>query len=298
MENVVAVKGLVKRYGDVVAVDGISLEVRRGEIFGLLGPNGAGKTTTIRILMEILVPDEGEVRVLGRVPAEAKDRVGYLPEERGLYRNDRVLDVLVYLAALKGMRRDVAADRAMRLLERMELEEWVRRRVRELSRGMQQRLQLLASVVHDPEVLILDEPFQGLDPVNVDRVKRFIAELREQGKTILLSSHQMNLVEVLCDRIALIHRGRVVVYGALDEVKAQFARNTIRLKASEVPVDLPGVVGMEEENGARLLSLAEGVDPQEILRALVERGVEVRAFEVAPAPLDEIFVRVVQEEVA
>jgi ABC-2 type transport system ATP-binding protein len=293
---IIQVENLVKRYGDFVAVDNLSFEVERGEIFGLLGPNGAGKTTTIRVIMDILKPDVGGVMVLGQPPGRAKGRVGYLPEERGLYRNLKVLDTLVYLAELKGVSRPVARERATSLLERMQLEDWAARKVKDLSQGMQQRLQLVASLVHDPEVLFLDEPFQGLDPVNVERVKGFVAEQHRGGKTIVLSSHQMNLVEALCDRILLIHRGRAVLYGPLAEIKREYAPNTIRVRVSRAPADLPGVVEVEPDDGAFNLALAEGTQPQEVLRALLDRDVEIRAFEVSPVPLEDIFVAVVSGE--
>jgi len=218
----------VKRYGDVVAVDDLSFEVEQGEIFGLLGPNGAGKTTTIRVVMDILTPDAGTVAVLGRPPGLAKGQVGYLPEERGLYRNLKVLDTLIYLAELKGVARRAARERALTLLERIRLEDWASRKVKDLSQGMQQRLQFVASLIHDPQVIFLDEPFQGLDPVNVERIKDFVAELHREGKTIVLSSHQMNLVEVLCDRILLINRGRAVLYGPLAQIKREYAPNAMR----------------------------------------------------------------------
>ena len=293
---IIQVQGLVKRYGDVVAVDHLSFEVEQGEIFGLLGPNGAGKTTTIRVVMDILQPDEGTVQVLGQPPGQANARVGYLPEERGLYRNLKVLDNLVYLAELKGVSRSSARGRAMHLLERIQLEEWASRKVRDLSQGMQQRLQFVASLVHDPEVLFLDEPFQGLDPVNVERIKEFMAELHREGKTIILSTHQMSMVEALCDRILLIHQGRAVLYGPLAEIKQQYAPHAVRVRAPLIPSDLPGVVGVEPDDGAFNLALAEGARPQEVLRALLDRDVEVQAFEVAPVPLEDIFVAVVGGE--
>ena len=293
---IIQVQILVKRYGDFVAVDNLSFEVEQGEIFGLLGPNGAGKTTTIRVIMDILSPDAGSVTVLGQPPARAKGRVGYLPEERGLYRNLKVLDTLVYLAELKGVSRSAARERATSLLERMQLEEWAARKVKDLSQGMQQRLQLIASLVHDPEVLFLDEPFQGLDPVNAERVKDFVNEQHREGKTIVLSSHQMNLVEALCDRILLIDRGQAVLYGSLAEIKREYAPNTIRVRVSHVPADLPGVVEVEPDDGAFNLGLAEGTPPQEVLRALLDRDVEIRAFEVSPVPLEDIFVAVVSDE--
>lgn len=293
---VIRVQDLVKRYGDVVAVDELSFAVERGELFGMLGPNGAGKTTSIRIIMDILQPDAGEVSVLGRRPGLVKDRVGYLPEERGLYRDLKVLDTLVYLAELKGVPRAEARTRAMALLERVQLDDWAERKVKDLSRGMQQRLQFIASIVHDPEVMILDEPFQGLDPVNTERLKGFVDELHAAGKTIVLSTHQMNLVEALCDRILLIHQGRAVLYGPLAAIKEEYAPNAVRVRTFDGLPELPGVMAVEPDDGAFNLTLAEGVSPQDVLRALVERGVEVRAFEVAPVPLEDIFVDVVSGE--
>jgi ABC-2 type transport system ATP-binding protein len=293
---IIQVCDLAKRYGDVVAVDRLSFEVAQGEIFGLLGPNGAGKTTTIRVVMDILNPDAGSVMVLGQPPGLAKGRVGYLPEERGLYRNLKVLDTLVYLAELKGVPRPAARERAMSLLERIQLEDWAARKVRDLSQGMQQRLQFVASLTHDPQVLFLDEPFQGLDPVNAERIKGFIADLQREGKTIVLSTHQMNRVEALCDRILLINQGRAVLYGPLAEIKREYAPNAIRVRATHVPPDLPGVVEVEPDDGAFNLALAEGAGPQEVLRALLERDVEVQAFEVAPVPLEDIFVAAVSGE--
>jgi ABC-2 type transport system ATP-binding protein len=295
---IIQVQNLVKRYGDVVAVDGLSFEVEQGELFGLLGPNGAGKTTSIRVMMDILQPDEGDVTILGQPPGRAKDRVGYLPEERGLYRNLKVLDTLVYLAELKGVPRAEARERGEALLERVRLEEWTDRKVKDLSRGMQQRLQFVASIVHDPQVMILDEPFQGLDPVNTERLKDFVGELHDAGKTIILSSHQMNLVEALCDRILLIDNGQAVLYGPLTVIKEQYAPNSVRVRATDLPSDLPGVVTLEPDDGAFNLTLAEEAGPQDVLRALVERGVEVRAFEVAPMPLEDIFVKAVSKEAA
>ncbi len=290
---ILQVHNLTKRFGDLVAVDDLSFEVEPGEVFGLLGPNGAGKTTTIRMILDIIPPDAGHITVLGGSPAVAQPRIGYLPEERGLYRNVRVLDMLVYLAELKGADRARARERAQEWLARMGLEDRASSKVKDLSRGMQQRLQVIAAVVHDPDLIFLDEPFQGLDPVNVERVKGVIADLRREGKTVVLSTHQMNLVEVLCDRILLVNRGRAVLYGPLADIKRQFAPHAVRVRAPELPSDLPGVVAVEPKDGAYDLSLAEGTAPRQVLRALLDRGVDVQAFEVAPVPLEEIFVRVV-----
>ncbi len=289
------VRNLTKRYDGFTAVDDLSFQVYQGEVFGMLGPNGAGKTTTIRIVMDILKPDAGTVTVLGRPPGTARARIGYLPEERGLYRDLKVLDVLVYLAELKGTPRDTAHQRALTWLERVDLADWAARKVKDLSRGMQQKLQFVASLVHDPELLILDEPFQGLDPVNVALLKELIRELQGEGKTMVLSAHQMNLVEALCDRILLINRGKSVLYGPLDEIKRRHAPRAVRLRTS-VPLEkLPGVARMEGHDGTFTLTLAD-TTPQALLQTLVERNIPVEAFEVASAPLEEIFIAVVEEK--
>lgn len=292
---------LVKRYGHLTAVDDLSFEVREGEIFGLLGPNGAGKTTTIRLALGILQPDSGRMNVLGKVPGQAKDQVGYLPEERGLFRNLGVRETLIYLAELKGRPRGWAERRANWLLEQVELAEWAERKVRDLSRGMQQRLQFIASVVHDPVLIFLDEPFQGQDPINVDRMRALISELRCQGKAIVLSSHQMNLVETLCDRILLINRGRAVLYGSLADIKKQYAPNVICVRAPSIPEDAAssGIAEIEQSefpDGKMFrLTLAEGVEPRTVLRWMIERGVPIQAFEVASAPLADIFIAAVRD---
>ncbi len=294
-EPVVDVRRLTKSYGDFVAVRNLSFAVYPGEIFGLLGPNGAGKTTTIRILMDIYAADQGQVQVLGQHPSRVRSRVGYLPEERGLYRNLKVMEVLVYLAALKGVPRSQARRHAEHWLARVELDGWAERKVKDLSRGMQQQLQFVASLVHDPELLVLDEPFQGLDPVNVERIKAILQELQAAGKTIMLSTHQMNLVEELCDRIVLIHRGTAVLYGDLDEIQRRHAPRRVRIRTTASLPDLPGVAQVERRGDTYLVELADGT-PQDLLRALVLQDVPILGFEVARVPLNEIFVAVVQGE--
>lgn len=295
MQPVLLIENLCKAYATVQAVSDVSLEVYPGEIFGLLGPNGAGKTTTIRIVMDILRADSGEVQILGQPPGAARERVGYLPEERGLYPNMRVLDLLVYLAELKGRPRAWARERARQLLARVALADWTRAKVKELSRGMQQKVQIVASLVHDPDLLILDEPFQGLDPINVQLVKEILAELQAQGKTIVLSTHQMNQVEALCTRIALINRGHLVLYGDLREIKRRYAPNTVRLHTSAQLPPLANVARMEHRNGTYFLELMPGTDPQEVLRSLVAANIPVDMFEIGTLPLEDIFVRVVKE---
>jgi ABC-2 type transport system ATP-binding protein len=290
------VERLRKQYATVVAVDDLSFEVGRGEIFGLLGPNGAGKTTTIRILMDILAADSGAVRVLGEPPGAARGRVGYLPEERGLYRTLRVTECLVYLATLKGMDRAAAERRAAALLERVDLAEWGKRKVEELSRGMQQKVQLLASLIHDPELVILDEPFQGLDPVNADMIRQLIRELRAEGKTIVLSAHEMSLVEMLCERIVLINHGRAVLDGPLAEIKRRFAPNAIEISPPLPLEGWPGVLSAEIHDGRQRVTLAPETRARDLLRAIFDRGLTVDQFARATASLDEIFVTVVRGE--
>jgi ABC-2 type transport system ATP-binding protein len=297
-EPAILIQKLRKVYSNVVAVDDLSLEVPRGEIFGLLGPNGAGKTTTIRVLMDITKPDAGQARVLGELPGQSRRRVGYLPEERGLYRSLRVIDCLGYLGELKGMSRSAARQRARQLLERVELAEWGRRKVDELSRGMQQKVQLIASIIHDPELVILDEPFQGLDPVNAEMVRELIRDLRAQGKTVVLSAHEMSLVEMLCERIALINHGRVVLDGRLDEIKQRFAPNAIEISPPLALDGWPGVLQATNVDGRQRqrITLAPGLQPRELLKQIVERGLPLDQFERATATLDEIFITVVKAD--
>ncbi len=295
MDNsIVQVDELYKAYASLIAVDHLKFEVHHGEIFGLLGPNGAGKTTTIRMLMDIIKPDAGTVRIFGQEPGAVRSRIGYLPEERGLYRGLRVSECLTYLGELKGMSHGAANKRAAELLARVELSEWGRHKVQELSRGMQQKVQLVASLVHDPDLVILDEPFQGLDPVNVELVKGLIRELREQGKTIVLSAHEMNQVEALCERIALINHGRAVLYGPLSEIKKQFSPNAIEIHPPLALEDWPGVARLETLDGKQRVYLSPSTSPRDFLKMLLDRGLFVDQFEMASMSLDEIFIQVVK----
>jgi ABC-2 type transport system ATP-binding protein len=273
-------------------VNGLSFTVEKGAVFGLLGPNGAGKTTTIRMVMDILRPDEGEVLVLGQPPAMARARVGYLPEERGLYGGQRLMETLVYFARLKGKSRREAESAARQWLERIGLADRAQSKVDALSRGMRQKVQLAASLVHDPELAILDEPFAGLDPVNVEVVKAEIRSLAAAGTTVVLSAHQMNLVEALCDRILLIHRGQSVLYGALDEIKREHASRSLRIRSASAVPDVPGTTRVRERDGTVTLAL-EQASPREVLAHLVAAGIDIEAFEVATAPLDELFLQAV-----
>jgi ABC-2 type transport system ATP-binding protein len=287
---------LTKRFDGLVAVDRLDMEVERGEIFGLLGPNGAGKTTTIRMLLDIIKPDEGSIRLLGHPPGrEAQERIGYLPEERGLYRNLKLLECLTYLAVLKGMDRKLVRKRAETLLEQVGLGGEGGNKVKTLSKGMQQKAQLVATLVHDPELVILDEPFLGLDPISTEQVKELIWDLRERGKTVVLSTHMMNQVERMCDRILLINEGRRVLYGPLEEIKARYAQHAVLVRC-QGPLDgLVGARRIEQRERDRLIILEDDASPQDILRQLVEREIPVQRFEVATPPLEEIFIQVVEE---
>ncbi len=295
MTPVVEIQHLVKRYGDFTAVNGIDLTVSEGRIFALLGPNGAGKTSTIRVLMGILFPDEGEVRLLGKPPREVRHLVGYLPEERGLYRDARLLELLEYLGVLKGLQPATARRQALIWLERFGLGDWAHRKVHELSHGMQQKAQLVAALLHDPPVLVFDEPFQGLDPVNVQLVKAFIGELREQGKTVLLSSHQLVHVETLADEVALIHQGRLVAQGSLETLRRRFARGEVAIRLAEqapLPEGLP-VEHITQRNGTWHMLPKPGVSPRHILQHLVDTGVPVEHFTLVYPSLEDIFLQAV-----
>jgi ABC-2 type transport system ATP-binding protein len=291
----VVVEHLSKSFGNARAVEDVSFEVEPGQVFGLLGPNGAGKTTTIRIMLDIFKPDSGRVEILGGAPDKMlKDRIGYLPEERGLYK-DVVLDqVLVYLATLKGLSDGEAKSRLAPWLERMDLYEHRHKKVQELSKGMQQKAQLIAALLHEPDLVVVDEPFAGLDPVNTRLIKEIIGEQVTAGGTVIMSTHQMHEVEALCDRIVLIDHGRTVLYGRVDDIKRDFSANAVVLQAEGDLSGLPRVLEARQEDGEWHLSLETGADPQEVLRALAARpGVRVRSFELAEPSLDDIFITVV-----
>jgi len=296
MDTIAEVRGVSKRFGSLTAVDQVSFKVVEKEILGLVGPNGSGKTTTIRMLLDILPPDEGECFLLGKPPDDdSRHRVGYLPEERGLYRELRVMEMLEYLAALKGLPR--SDGRAEALLRRVGLWEHRNKKTGELSRGMLQLVQFIASIQHRPRLAVLDEPFSGLDPVNVRLLTELVLGLREEGTAFILSTHQMNMVEELCDRVAMVHRGRLVLYGTLQQVKAPFQSNLVFVVVSGPLPALRGVARTQRERDGWLLALEAGVSPRAVLSQMVEREIEVLRFEVASLPLEEIFVRVVSGEV-
>jgi len=287
---------LRKDFDAVRAVDGVTFAVRRGEIFGLLGPNGAGKSTTIRMVLRILLPDGGQVLYDGRpfTPA-VRDAVGYLPEERGLYRKNRLLDTILYFAELRGMERGAAKAAALRWLQRLGLLAAADRRVEELSKGNQQKVQFITAVLHDPVLVVLDEPFSGLDPVNQVLFKDIFLELKQRGKAVIFSTHQMEQAEKLCDRFALIHRGKVVLEGTVHEVKRAHGANTVHLDFNGdggFMAALPGVRRALLYPNTAELELDADASPQRVLAAAMER-LEVRRFEVQEPSLHSIFLQAV-----
>ncbi|MBN2386900.1 MAG: ATP-binding cassette domain-containing protein [Anaerolineales bacterium] len=293
----VEISHVTKAFGTVKAVDDASFSIEKGELFGLLGPNGAGKTTCIRCMLDIFKPDAGTVVILGGPMSEAKkDRIGYMPEERGLYQDIPLERCLAYLGSLKGLSQAEVKKRSEGYLERFDLAAHKAKKVKELSKGMQQKAQIIATLLHQPELLIVDEPFSGLDPVNTQMVKDLLREQREQGVTVVLCSHQMNLVEELCDRIVLIDRGKVMLYGTLDEIRRQFSGHAVLVKSGAPLPALPGVERVEPVNGSYKLHLHTGARPQEILKMLVAKGVPLERFEISLPDLDEIFIRIVQGE--
>lgn len=294
MGPALSIQGLHKRFGSTTALDGVDLEVQAGEIFGLLGPNGAGKSTLIRIVMDVLRADRGQVLLEGAaVQRAALDRVGYLPEERGLYTKQKVLDVLVYLGMLKGLPRAEARSRSLGWLSRMQLEHTAGWRVERLSKGMSQKVQIASALLPEPEICVLDEPFSGLDPVNLRLVRDLIRARRDAGRTTVLSTHQMNEVEGLCDRIALIDHGRVLVYGTVSDVRRDHSLPQFLVRTSSEPPGLPGVSTSRRTDGLWLLELKTFREPSDLLAELIERGARVELFEPVLTSLEEIFVRVV-----
>jgi ABC-2 type transport system ATP-binding protein len=292
----VEVSHITKSYADKTAVDDLSFSVNQGEIFGLIGPNGAGKTTTIRMMMDIIKPDSGGVTIFGEKLGEAtKNRLGYLPEERGLYKKLRVLDTIVYLASLKGMDRPDAIEKAGRLLDRLGMSPNRNKKIEELSKGMGQVIQFIVTIVHDPRLVVLDEPFGSLDPVNTELLKDQVLDLRNRGKAVILSTHQMNQVEELCDRILMINRGKAVLYGNLAEIKSKYQDNAVMLDYKGELGEIPGVTIRQTRKNHVELVLDDKTTPQRVLEALVGRGIEVKRFEIATPPLNEIFIKVAGE---
>ena len=291
--DAISLEGVTKSYDAVTAVSGVSLRVRQGSILGLLGPNGAGKTTTIRMVMNILVPDEGSIHVFGEpVSDKTREAVGYLPEERGLYPRMQVRAVIVFLASLRGMPEAEARRRADEWLERFELKDWADKEVRDLSKGMQQKVQFIAAVLHEPRLVILDEPFSGLDPVNATTVKDVMLEMRDRGTTVVLSTHRMEQVERMCDSICLIDKGRNVLDGELRAIKQSYGKNTVQIEftGSDSFLSHPAVASVNRFGSGAEAKLNPGGNPQEILKAALQSGAQVTRFELLEPSLNEIFI--------
>jgi len=294
--NTVEASQISKSFKGIKVVEDVSFTIGQGEVFGMVGPNGAGKTTTIRMLMDIIKPDSGEIKILGEPINEGiKNRIGYLPEERGLYRKLTVSESLSYLAALKNMKRRLARERAEELLKRVNMLPHKDKKTQELSHGMGQLIQFIVTILHDPELVVFDEPFAALDPVNTQLLKELILELRSQGKSVILSTHMMNQVEELCDRILMINKGRAVLYGSLSEIKSRYRNNSVFLECDRLPEGLPGVVGNKNHMKYMELFLDGRTLPQEVLSTLISKGVKVDRFEVSTPSLNEVFIQVVKE---
>lgn len=288
-----------KSFGDFVAVSDLSLQVRPGRVFGLIGPNGAGKTTTIRMIVNITAPDSGRVELFGQTMSTAmQDRIGYLPEERGLYKRMKIGEQLRFFAELKDLRGAEAEKRIDVWLKKLDLFSWKEKRTKELSKGMQQKVQFITAVIHDPDLVILDEPFSGLDPVNVELMSDTILEQKAAGKTIILSTHQMEIAEKLCDDVCMINRSQKVLDGKLREIRRSFSRNAVALQfqGEDGLLNDPTLVASIRQHGDDTeVLLVPGANPQELLRRLVEANVAVTKFELVEPRLHDIFIEKVRE---
>ncbi|HVM43244.1 MAG TPA: ATP-binding cassette domain-containing protein [Gemmatimonadales bacterium] len=305
--NVVAIDRIAKRFADHVAVADLSLRVPRGAVYGLLGPNGAGKTTTIRMIMNITIPDEGTIELFGdRMGGRHHSaRIGYLPEERGLYRKMRVRDMLVFLAEAKGVSRATGGAKADEWLRRLDLSEWGPRKVEELSKGMQQKVQFIGTMLHEPELLILDEPFSGLDPINQQVLRDIVVHLSRSGKTIIFSTHQMDVAEKICDHVCIIARGRKVLDGGLAEVKRVHGGTYVAVAFEDATAGagamraVSELVAAADDSGVFAeLKLKDGVEPQTVLEQLMKTGVRIRRFERIEPSLNRIFLEKAGPEAA
>jgi ABC-2 type transport system ATP-binding protein len=292
---------ITKSFGEFTAVSDLSLAVRAGRIYGLLGPNGAGKTTTIRMIVNITAPDSGRITVFGQqITPELQDGIGYLPEERGLYKKMKVGEQLKFFAALKNVTAKEADQRVDRWLTRLKLTEWKNKKSSELSKGMQQKVQFITAIIHEPELLILDEPFSGLDPVNVEVLKEIILELKAAGKTIIFSTHQMEVAEKICDDICLINRSRKILEGSIREVKRSFSRNAVALRlvgGESVLKDSAFISNVQRHSDGVEVLLAEGATPRTLLKELLAADATIERFEMIEPSLHDIFIEKVTENV-
>lgn len=299
-QSAISVEHVSKTYGTFKAVDDISFEVNRGEIFAMLGPNGAGKSTTIRMILDILRPDTGKITIFGEKINEAiKHRIGYLPEERGLYREVSVIEVMTYLGTLKGLSRPEAKKRAMRLLEQLDLADKAKKKVKEFSKGMQQKVQFAVTIIHDPDLIIVDEPFSGLDPVNTQLLKNMVKDLRQKGTAVVMSSHEMFQVEEMADRLLMINRGKLALYGAVDEVRKRYATHGIIVEGTGDWSRLKGVERVEPSTNSRnavLLHLNPSTPIDAVLAEIAQNDAyHITKFEQAVPRLYDIFIRVAGE---
>ncbi len=296
MERLLSVQEISKSYGASIAVDQISFEVLRGEILGLVGPNGAGKSTIIRAILGIKEPDSGSVQFsFDSTKKINNSKIGYLPEERGLYKDVKVIDILMYLADLKDYPKDKAHKRALEYLERFDLKDRARAKIQELSKGMAQKIQFIASVIHEPEFLVLDEPLSGLDPVSQDLFIKEIKALSEKGTTILLSSHQMDMVESMCSRMFMINKGRQVLYGEIEKIKEQFGSFKCEIIGNNTTVDFgasPSVERVEKDVNRTILHLRKEIEPRQFLREIPE-NIEIKEIHIGRVALHDIFVNIV-----
>jgi ABC-2 type transport system ATP-binding protein len=301
LTDALTLRDVTKRYGDFTAVDRLSMSVRAGQIVGFLGPNGAGKTTTIRMIMSILYPDSGEISVLGQPRAiDVKDRIGYLPEERGLYRKMTVDHTLRYFGKLKGLHGRALRRRIGECLESVGLQDWRHKRVEALSKGMSQKLQFIATVLHSPELVILDEPFAGLDPLNLELLKDLVVDLRQQGATVIFSTHQMEQAQRLCDRLVLINRGRKLVEGTMEEIRSRFASRILLLEGEgdfAALASFDGVLDAHFTAGHARLEIAADADPERILRRALDLA-RLSRYGIQRPDLHEIFVKLVGDDAA
>jgi len=291
--NALEIENISKRFGNFYAVKSLSLKIPQKTVYGLLGPNGAGKTTTIRMVMNIIIPDTGAIKVLGRkMDEEMKERIGYLPEDRGLYPKMKVGELLQFLSELKGLRGQEARRRIDYWLERFDLSDWKQKKVEELSKGMQQKIQFISTVIHDPELIILDEPFSGLDPVNTKLLKDIMLEMKKKGRTIIFSTHRMEQVEMICDNICLINKAEMVLEGNLSLIKKQYGKNSVVLDydgdASFVQ-GLAEVAKVDDYGKSMEIKLKDKADPQELLNTLVSK-IRIDKFEVMEPTLNAIFI--------
>jgi ABC-2 type transport system ATP-binding protein len=292
--NGVKVQHLYKSYSGKIAVKDLTFTVDPGEILGLIGPNGAGKSSTIKIILDFMKPDSGEVKIFGQQMIESsKNQIGYLPEERGLYQNLTAIELILYLASLKGMKKAESEKKADELLHQTDMFENKNMKIKKMSKGMSQIIQFIVTIIHDPKLIILDEPFAGLDPVNTDIMKNIVGRLRDEGKTIILSTHQMNQVEELSDRILMINYGSEVLSGDLKDIRKKFRKHSVKVSVEGEIGDIPGVIDKKPHKGSVELILASDTTPQIILDRLREKGITINSFEITTPSLNEIFLSIV-----